>query len=175
MDSSSPLLKVRPATLADAYEIAKIHVQSWQEAYRQILPAEYLASLSIEKRAAIWHESLERDHPEVWVAEFESTIVGWVALGECRDEVSPIDAGEVWAIYVSPSHWSRGVGRELWLTSRRRFTGRDHKVVTLWVLNQNVRAIRFYAAAGFWPNLSTTRQRILAGQTVTEVRYELTL
>ena len=38
---------IRQATLADAHAIATIHVQSWQHAYADILPAEALAALSV--------------------------------------------------------------------------------------------------------------------------------
>ena len=45
-------MDISRASPEDAYAIAKVHVDSWREAYRTILPADYLAALSVEKRQA---------------------------------------------------------------------------------------------------------------------------
>jgi hypothetical protein len=41
---------IRQAILEDAEAIAKVHVASWQAAYKGLMPAEFLASLSVERR-----------------------------------------------------------------------------------------------------------------------------
>ena len=51
---------IRFANASDAPQIAKIHVESWKEAYRGLLPDAYLSSLSIPKRETAWHEILEK-------------------------------------------------------------------------------------------------------------------
>ena len=45
---------VRVATIEDAEAIAAIHLRTWQVAYEGIVPAEFLASLSIRERANMW-------------------------------------------------------------------------------------------------------------------------
>jgi hypothetical protein len=40
-------MQIQPATLDDCRAIAELHVESWRHAYQQILPAAYLASLSV--------------------------------------------------------------------------------------------------------------------------------
>jgi hypothetical protein len=67
------------------------------------------------------------------------------------------------------------VGRALWLKARSRLAERRYKVVTLWVLADNERAVGFYLSAGFAPNLSVTKQINIAGKSFREIRYELTL
>lgn len=42
---------LRPAEPADAMAVAYVHVRAWQVAYRDLLPADYLASLKPEDRA----------------------------------------------------------------------------------------------------------------------------
>ena len=111
--------------------------------------------------------------PELWVAKTEGRVIGWVASGPCRDKGTPPQVGEVWAIYVTPSHWSSGVGRALWLTARERLQQHGYKSVSLWVLAENSRAIKFYLAAGFAPDLSSTKELTLGGKPLTEVRYEV--
>lgn len=41
---------IRKAELADAKAIAQVHMKGWQESYKGILPADYLANISYEDR-----------------------------------------------------------------------------------------------------------------------------
>jgi hypothetical protein len=45
-------LTIRAATVADATAIGEVHVRSWQAAYAGLIPADFLARLSAESRAA---------------------------------------------------------------------------------------------------------------------------
>jgi ribosomal protein S18 acetylase RimI-like enzyme len=166
-------MHVERAKLEDAHAIAEIHVLTWRAVYQGIVPADYLATLSVEKREALWRDSIAKGTPELWVAKTEGRVIGWVASGPCRDKGTPPQVGEVWAIYVTPSHWSSGVGRALWLTARERLQQHGYKSVSLWVLAENSRAIKFYLAAGFAPDLSSTKELTLGGKPLTEVRYEV--
>ena len=164
-------MHITPARLEDARQVAQIHVTAWQSAYQGILPAEYLASLSVEKREAMWRESIVKGVPELLVAKVEGAMVGWVAFGPCRDEGSTPDSAEVWAIYVAPRSWSSGVGRMLWHRSQARMLEQGFKTVSAWVFTQNARAIKFYRAAGFAPDLSSVKEFELGGKQLQEIRY----
>src|SRR5580700_11026321 len=45
---------LRKAELIDAPKIARVHVASWLETYKGILPDEMLAALSVERRTHAW-------------------------------------------------------------------------------------------------------------------------
>jgi hypothetical protein len=45
---------IRIATIDDAIDIAAVHVRSWQTAYRGMIPDDFLASQSVEKRLPMW-------------------------------------------------------------------------------------------------------------------------
>ena len=47
---------VRPAIARDAKSIAEIHVATWQAVYADLMPADYLASINVEKRFAFWRD-----------------------------------------------------------------------------------------------------------------------
>lgn len=168
-------MNIRRAVETDALNVARVHVQAWQAAYRGIVPDDYLDSLSIEKREAIWKESIQRGIPELWVADFPLGIVGWVAFGSSRDSDAEAGAGELEAIYVAPEYWATGIGRALWLVAYRRLKELGFSSATLWVLAGNARAIRFYHAAGFQPNHDSQKEISLGGKSLKEVRYEMSL
>src|SRR2546425_11530804 len=81
-------MHIAPARLEDARQVAEIHVTTWQSAYQGIVPAEYLASLSVDQREAMWRESIAEGVPELLVAKAEGGMIGWAAFGPCRDEGS---------------------------------------------------------------------------------------
>jgi len=164
-------MELARGTLEDVIAIAQIHVSAWQAAYAGIVPAEYLAGMSIANRQARWRDAISEGKPETVVAKVGGEVVGWIAYGPCRDEGANSTAGEVWAIYVASAHWSRGVGRALWLHARARLVQQGFKTISLWVLIENKRAIRFYLAAGFLPEAESIKEIVLAGKSLQEGRY----
>src|SRR5262245_60637168 len=115
--SAHPLpavMEIQIATAADCRGIAEAHVESWQHAYRDIMPAQYLASLSVDEREAMWRRSVERQSCHLMVARTGGQVAGFIAVGASRDEGAPADRAEIWAFYARPSAWSTGAGRLLW-------------------------------------------------------------
>lgn len=164
-------MQIQPATLDDCQSIAQVHVESWQQAYEQILPTPYLASLSVTEREAMWRQAVERWPSQLLVARTEGQIVGFVSFGASRDDGASPECAEIWAIYVRPALWSSGIGRELWLAARQRILQAGYKSISLWVFASNERAIRFYERAGFRAELESRKQFELGGAGVEEVRY----
>ena len=164
-------MQISAATVDDARGIAEVHVLTWQHAYRHLLPAEFLASLPVEKREAMWRECIAKGSPEILVAKSEGELCGFVAFGASRDEGALPLTAEVIAIYVAPRFWSTGAGRQLWQASLRRMVAQGFNAVTLWVIANNDRAIRFYTAAGFSADPASLKQFTLGGTALEEVRY----
>lgn len=49
---------IRPARMADADAIARVHVDSWRTTYPGIVPDDYLATMSYEQRSGVWQRIL---------------------------------------------------------------------------------------------------------------------
>jgi ribosomal protein S18 acetylase RimI-like enzyme len=168
-------MEISPAVSEDCPAIARAQVCSWQAAYAGILPDEYLAGLSVEKRETMWRELILRGSLGLLVARDGPRIVGFVAFGRCRDGDAVLSQAEIWAIYVIPAYWSRGVGFRLWEKARERLRGQGYQTISLWVLTGNARAIRFYARAGFRPQDSSVKDFIIGGRVLQEIRYVVDL
>jgi len=170
-------LLIRPALVGDARSIAEIGVLGWQTAYRDLLPHDFLAGLSVDARAVAWRMRLADDASSAspaWVAERGGLIVGYVSTGPPRDDDVPLPSAEVYAIYVLPAAWRSGVGGALLATAVTEWRRRRVKSLVLWVLEGNARARAFYEAMG-WV-VDGGRQLIdLGGIAATEVRYRLEL
>jgi GNAT superfamily N-acetyltransferase len=142
-------MSVRPATTRDAASISRIQERGWQAAYRHVFPVEELDRGGFVEPAR-WRDRL-RHPPKGWVtlvAEHGHDVVGFAALGPSRDLP---ELGELYAIYVDPDQWSGGAGRAL-MGAAERELGARYGEATLWVLEDNARARRFYEVAGWSPD-----------------------
>ncbi len=164
-------MQIDPAQPGDARAVAEIHVNAWRAAYASILSAEYLASLSVDQREAMWRKCIAAGAPELLVAKRHGAVVGWLSFSASRGEGVPKSEAEVWALYVAPEYWSTGAGRQLWLRARGLMRDRGFTNCSLWVFPQNERAIRFYRAAGFVADALPPQAFELGGRQLQEVRY----
>ena len=167
---------IRKALPSDAKTIAQVHISSWQAAYRDLMPAQYLSSLeaTLAQRESFWMRALESDESNVWVAHVDKHVVGWISVGASRDEdAAGANTGEVMAIYVLARYWQTGAGLALWKAGLQTLRECGFQGVTLWVLSLNERAIRFYRRAGCVADAGSERNLIRGGVTLEEVRYRL--
>jgi RimJ/RimL family protein N-acetyltransferase/8-oxo-dGTP pyrophosphatase MutT (NUDIX family) len=165
---------VRPATFEDAAQIAGVHIRSWQQAYRGLMNQAYLDGLdqTLLQRQAHWEQSITEHDSQVQVASLADALIGWISFGRSRDhDADPQRVGEVMAVYALAEHWGSGVGRRLWLAALAWLANQGYEKVTLWVLVENVRAIRFYQAAGLAEEPETRRTLERGGMKLQEVRY----
>ncbi len=168
------MVTIRRATTADAAPIAEIHVGSWREAYRGLIPQEYLDGLDIPQRVVMWQQilaSVRWPSGGVLVAEDDREVAGFVSFSPSGDDDkgrSPI--GEIKAIYLAPTAWGKGLGRELMIAALAGLRAVGSAQATLWVLASNQRACRFYEAAGFKPD-GAVKLDDSRGFVLREVRY----
>ena len=169
---------IRKGTPRDAGNIAYVHVAAWQAAYRDLLPAEFLQSLSVEQRQIYWERTLSNvDSPlSISVAENDDDgIIGFVLTGPARDVEESENWGEVMAIYVLEHKWRQGVGWKLWQSALNELNSIACKAIMLWVLEGNKRAINFYEKVGFELDTSSKGRKTeqIGELKINELRYVL--
>jgi ribosomal protein S18 acetylase RimI-like enzyme len=175
MPACSGVIHVRRARPGDAAGIATVHVRTWQHAYQQLLPPDFLAALNIAARERFWRAELELLPADrmPWLAESGGGVAGFVSAGPSRDAGAPSTIGEVYAIYVLPDCWDRGVGADLLRHAEGDLVEHGYIEATLWVLSANDRARRFYERAGW--RLDGERIERVGEIEMEEVRYRRTL
>jgi GNAT superfamily N-acetyltransferase len=166
-------MRVRRAEVEDAAAIARVHVGSWQVAYRGLIPQDYLDRLDPRQRREGWARGLAASQwprSGTLVAEGDDGIVGFIHIGPSRDDDADPTVGEVAAIYALPAVWGAGVGRGLMDAALAGLGQAGYAQATLWVLETNARARRFYAAAGWRPD-GAVKVDATRGFPLSEVRY----
>lgn len=164
-------MQIRLAVPSDATHIASVHVRSWQGAYRGLLPDQLLDRLSVERRAAWWSEAIGVAALDVYVVlDQKESIVGFASLQLTRDNDAPPGTAELTTLYVLPDFWGKGYGRALMEAVLQKAKERGYASISLWVLESNVRARRFYEIAGFRPD-GAVKTETWQGVVLPEVRY----
>ncbi len=135
----------------DAPGIADVHVRSWQVAYRGLIDQDFLDRLSHAEHLSMWQHRFEAADPElhVLVAEADGDLIGFSSFGPSRDDDAGVSTAEVYAIYLAPEWFGTGVGRRLFARTVEVLGGLGFRDSTLWVLEVNKEARRFYEVAGW--------------------------
>lgn len=140
---------------------AYVHYKSWHETYTELVDAEYLKGMTLDKCIKI----AQKWRDDIIVAKDGDKVIGFVGYGEYHDSTLA-DCGEVFAIYVLEEYHGKKVGYELMNAAFEKLT--DYKKIAVWVLKGNERAIRFYERYGFRFDGETAE--IMLGTPNTELR-----
>ena len=165
----SPDVTVRSATVADARAIAQVLVNGWKSTYAQILPADFLDSLSYQQHEANTRELLQNLPTSIaaFVAAHDADIVG-VALVRVTTDDDDF-AAELDALYVLAGMQRHQIGSRLLRHVVRWLSERGHASLRLWVLRDNPYR-RFYDGIG-GELLRDERQDEFGGASVVSVGY----
>ncbi|MFT4213138.1 MAG: GNAT family N-acetyltransferase [Microbacterium sp.] len=128
--------------------MAAVHVRSWQETYRGLMPDAVLDALdAIETRERFWLGALTDPRwasNRIAVGEVEGAIVGIAMTGP--DAEMP-GRRRLHVLYVLAAHHGGGLAQAL----LRQVTS-DDAPTALWVADPNPRAQAFYRKSGFVPD-----------------------
>ncbi|HXM39272.1 MAG TPA: GNAT family N-acetyltransferase [Gemmatimonadales bacterium] len=164
-------MKLRRATLADAAAVGRIHVESWNVAYRGIMPDDVIARTDLTYRTKFWGERIADPEWPVFVITEEGDIVAFCQMIPSRDpDDDATRVGHITSLHVLPHLRGRGHGRALVDHVLAEFRRRGFAELTLWVLEENRTARQFYEKYGFRLDGGT---RTYPKTAVPEVRYRI--
>lgn len=137
-----------PAGPDDALDLARVHIASWRETYRGLLPDAYLDRMSLPAHARRFHAGLVQAGP------FEATLaaadrwglVGYASGGPSRS--GRAGEAEIATLYVLRAAQGRGLGRRLTADLARVFAANGATSLMISVLRDNLPARRFYEHLG---------------------------
>ena len=162
---------IRDARPSDARRFEEIRIAGWKTAYAGIFATDFLDGLAVEDervaQRAEWLANLPADHVML-VAELQGRVAGGAILTPSRDDDVP-EAAELLALYVDPALQSHGIGTRLMDAG---FARMPQLTQTLWTLEENSPARRFYERHGFVADgARKTFDRAPGSGNPAEVRY----
>jgi len=142
---------IRMATSADAFDLAALHVLTWQQAYAGLMPAPFLKGLELEleTRCKQWKQAISDNLVSVLLDLDEDTFVGFAACGKSLDNDADSTWGELGALYYLEQYWGAGRAQALLHETLEQLKANGSSIATLWVLDNNSQAISFYKKHGF--------------------------
>lgn len=154
----------------DADAIAALHAESWQDAYRGLVPDDYLDGPLLDERLAFWRARLARPSSDRLTLKAMSG--GEMAGFACvlRDE-DPEWGPLLDNLHVKPALKGRGIGARL-LRASREWAAQvaPGRTLHLWVIENNLPARRFYDRQGGLVNGRSVHE-MTAGVVIAAVRY----
>ncbi len=126
---------VRPATPADAAQVAAI----WEEGWHEVHPGEVPAVLLTVRTSESFGERAGARVADTLVAEVDGEVVGFVMT----------DHDEIDQVYVAPAGRGTGAASTLLAEAERRIREAGHASTWLAVVGGNARARAFYERQGW--------------------------
>ena len=145
--------------------ISNIYEQSWKYAYKGIVPQSYLDSIP----SGHWADRITKAEMKNLVMLENDLLIGTASICRSRWEQYK-EYGEIVSIYLLPDYIGQGFGRLLLERCVAELEKQGYKHILLWVLEDNLRARRFYENNGFL----CTQERLcvdIAGKELQELMY----
>lgn len=141
---------IREPILSDAKDMAHIITDCWKDAYKNILPEEFLNNLSYEDRENRIRSSIlgtnEKFTSDMIVYKDEK-IKGVAFYGKNICDL-PENFGEIIVLYVDVNEHRKGIGRKLVEYVKNELKSRSFTNMVIWCLKDNTPSVEFYKAMG---------------------------
>ena len=159
MLGSSAQIVVRRSRPQDAEALAAVFGDAWRLAYRGIIPHAHLED-TIRRRGEQWWAGAIRSGEGLRVLQVGRKVAGYATFGlaRCRGGRPATSQGEIYELYLAPSHQGLGFGERLFESCRYALDLRGLEGLLVWSLADNVGAIAFYWNRGGRPVAETTER-----------------
>jgi ribosomal protein S18 acetylase RimI-like enzyme len=149
MLGASSHCEIRRGNLTDAPALGEIFRLTWSQAYLGIIPHVHLDNM-IRRRGIEWWRSTIKSRSGVLVLQVGGDVAGYATLGATRTR-SGMQEGEIYELYVTPTHQGLGFGELLFEACRHELDNRQLAGLLVWALADNTKATEFYWRRGGRP------------------------
>ena len=160
------------ADRSSAPELAALHLRAAVAGYGHIFPPE-APPPTVEELTKLWEHWLGEDWDQgrrAFVARSPDGVLGVVLSGpDPRDR----GLGHLARLYVEPSRWGQGIGRQLYAAAFDQLCLDAFPVATLWVLEANTKARSWYERLGW--RASGSRKTVYEPTGIIDLEYRLEL
>jgi len=159
-------ITIRKALPEDAHTYALCGISCWQTAYRGIIPDAYLDNMptEIEQRTENFRQAFtDPGNVHSYCVMHGENMVGFITID--------IIHANIWAIYLIEEFCGKGYGKRLLDFAVNELEREGHYEIYLWVLEDNVRARRFYEKNNFYVDGTTRVVDRYGGVPLVQVKY----
>lgn len=166
MLGSGAKVRVRRGAVSDAAALARVFRESWQYAYRGIIPHLHLDSMIRQRTPEWWRKALKTGDSTL-VLDVGGVVAGYATFGDSRHRGAY--QGEIYELYVDPLYQGLGLGEHLFEGCRHALDLRKLDGLIVWALLENKTACDFYWRRGGRPIASAFTR--IGGQKLERVAF----
>ncbi len=137
----------RKAVTQDCLALSELKRAVWNTTYAGIYPQEKLDGYDVKKNEEIFRGIVKNPEIELYVAEDEGAIVGFMTVGKPYKLYKEYDQ-EVGLLYIRKDYQRKGLGRRFIEIAKEETVAKGFDRFVLSVNAQNAGAIAFYKAMG---------------------------
>jgi len=139
-------INIRKAIPEDAYDFTGCVISSWQSAYKEIVPKDYLENMLVEKEKRVEkykNEIKNTGDRGYYCVMYAERMIGIIIINIQHNE-DKSSIGEIWAIYLIEEFCGKNYGKILLNFAINELKSMGQKKIILWVFEENHRARHFY-------------------------------
>ena len=143
------MISIRLAIPDDAPVIAEILMRSWEVAYGDIIPADF-----IQKRNSVrveqFKQAITEENNTYYTIQTDGKTVGYMrVVNLLNDDGSESEVSDLEQIYLHPDYYRQGIGTQAMSFAYSLARSSRKTTMIVWVLAENTAAIKFYKKCGF--------------------------
>jgi len=141
-------ITIRLAVPADAPDMAEVHIRSWEVAYKDIIPADYIREKNAT-RPELYKRVITDKNENSYVIQKDGKTVGIMGIGPPQDDDAGDNYYELHSIYLHPDCYRQGIGTQAVKFAFDKARELGKRFINVWVLAENENSIKFYKKCGF--------------------------
>ncbi len=140
-------ISIHLATPSDATDMAEVHMRSWEVAYKDILPADFIREKNAT-RLELYKRVITDGNANSYIIQYGGNTVGIMCVAPPQDEHLS-DCYELHYLYLHPDYFRQGIGSQAMEYACNIARSLGKMGLVLWVLEKNTGSIKFYKKSGF--------------------------
>lgn len=134
----------------DIEQVAKILIDSWKIAYKDIIDKSFLQNLSLREKIEKLKEEYRTGTHIIARNKETNEILGITRFGKRLDELDRFIKydGEIYALYVKPGLLRKKIGSKLLLYAKESLKEQGKHKIIIWCLKENEPSRKFYESMG---------------------------
>ena len=143
------MIDIRLAIPSDAPDIAEILMRSWEVAYGNIIPADFIRKRN-SMRMEQFKQAITEENNTYYIIQTDGKTVGYMrVVNTLNDDGSESEVSDLEQIYLHPDYYRQGIGTQAMNFAYSVALSSRKTVMIVWVLAENTAAIKFYKKCGF--------------------------
>ena len=134
----------------DIEQVAKILIDSWRIAYKDIIDKTFLQNLNMDDKVQTLKEENKAGEHRIARDKETNEVVDVTRFGERLDELDRFTEydGEIYGLYVKPGLLRKKIGSRLLLHAKEKLKEQGNHKMIIWCLKENEPSRKFYESMG---------------------------